>query len=234
MVQSLLVQTLHALEIRLLIFMATCGGGSCNPGMAQIYHWTGHTFRKALDIGSPEQALWIEDLRHNGRYQVRCVELVGKDLCHSCQVRWADIYEWNGSDFVEADAKYPHAFRKYRAAILERLKEHPDDPELLKYLGKSYLYEGRKRRAYAAFAKMERACEELTRTEEDSAPISWWNLGEIAEWEGRHRRAVYCFRQMVRVCRASAQKEKDAEMRDYYLRYAKNGAEKVRQLGRRL
>lgn len=99
-----------------LVFMGVCSGGSANPTRLQIYHWTGRIFRQTLSTESEEQALWIDDLHHTGRYQVRCVHLVGKEMGHGGQIRWVDVYDWNGKRYVETNANYPEAFRHRNAS----------------------------------------------------------------------------------------------------------------------
>ncbi len=78
-----------------LLFLGNCSGGSANPGIAMVYRWNGKRFRKVLDCDSPEQPLWVEDLKHDGRYQVRAVQLVGTEMSHAEQVRWPLVYAWN-------------------------------------------------------------------------------------------------------------------------------------------
>ena len=108
---------------------------------------------------------WIDDLRHTGRYQVRCVQLVGAELSHLEQVRWARIYDWNGKRFVESDAKYPEAARDTKKKVLVRLQHYPQDPALLKCLAEVYLLEGRKRLARTTLHKLERACLERVKND---------------------------------------------------------------------
>jgi len=214
-----------------LVFLGVCTGGSANPTRMLIYHWTGRTFRQVLDAGSGEQSLWIDDLHHTGRYQVRCVRLVGKELGHSAQVRWADVYDWNGKRYVEANAKYTDAFRQTKRDLLARLRTHPDDPALLKYLARAYRQEGRRKLALVFLHRMERACTELIK--EDPADIdSWWNLGESAE-QTRHRaRAVRCFGTAQRISRALAKKVSDPDDLDYYLNFAKKASKRITALHR--
>jgi len=212
-----------------LVFMGVCTGGSANPTRMQIYHWTGQTFRLVLDADSGEQALWIDDLHYTGRYQVRCVKLVGKDMSHSAQIRWADVYDWNGKRYVEANTKYADAFRQTKRDLLARLRTYPQDPALLKYLARAYRQEGRRSQALVYLHRMERACTELVK--EDPADIdSWWNLGESAEQTGHRARAARCFEKAQRLGRTLAKKASDPDDRDYYLHFAKDASQHITAL----
>jgi len=214
-----------------LVFMGVCTGGSSEPTLMKIYHWTGQTFRQVLDADSSEQPLWIDDLHHTGRYQVRCIDMVGNDMGHSGQVRWADVYDWNGKRYVEANRKYPEAFRQTKRDILTRLRAHPQDPELLKYLARAYRQEGRRRLALLYLHRMERASAKLIK--DDPTDIyAWWNLGESAEQTGHRARAAKCFRKVQRISLALAKKETDPDDRDYYLRYTKNASRRINALHR--
>jgi tetratricopeptide (TPR) repeat protein len=176
-----------------LVFMGVCLGGSANPTTLQIYRWNGKTFRQVLEAGSGEMPLWIEDLRHTGRYQVRCVEALGSsDMSHGDRVRWADIFDWIGREYIEANANYPEAFQETKMQLLERLKDYPNDPDLLKHLGMVYLYEHRPRSACAVFRKLIQA--------DPPDYDGWWDLGEIAKSRGRLRQAVNCFRHVRSLC----------------------------------
>jgi len=212
-----------------LVFIGPCTGGSATPTRVLIYRWTGKTFRNVLDTSSPEQSVWIEDLRHDGHYQVRCVELVGKDMSHGDQVRWATIYDWNGTEFANADAKYPSVFRKTKSEILDRLTKHPHDPVLLKYLGKQLLAEGKQRQGLAALRKMQLVCLDLIK--HDSEDInSWWNLGEYARITHNGRRAIRCFQHVQRMGRALAHREPDADDQDYYYRFVKDATKQIQAI----
>jgi tetratricopeptide (TPR) repeat protein len=216
-----------------LVFLGVCSGGSANPTLMQIFRWTGEGFRRELEAQSGEQPLWIEDLRHNGRYQVRCVDYIGSRDGHSDEnhVRWPNIYAWNGDQYVLSNAKYPAAFRESRQKLLVCLHDNPEDPELLEYLGKTYLYEHRIREARACFSKMEPACRksiQAGRSNPDDQIRDWQHLGEVLGVQGRRTEATRCFRQAVSVCRNRARE--DPSDQAYYRNMEAHAAEQIRSL----
>ena len=230
-----------------LVFLGVCSGGSANPTLLHVYRWNGRAFRNVLEAYSGEQPIWIEDLRHTGRYQVRSVVYIGSSQGHSDtnHVRWPDVYDWNGSRFVEANVKYPEAFRKYRNEILEILQRypkdteflfseenHPKDPELLKYLGLTYLYEHRKRMAFATFEKMERASHKALQedpSDRDSQIYHWRDLGDVLEMEGKRQEAIRCYRRVERLCREGIKEYPDDDVTAYRY-HEQKAAKQIRHL----
>ena len=116
--------------------------------------------------------------------------------------------------------------------LLECLKQHPNDPVVLKYLGKQYLHEGRRRLGLTMLHRMERVCRNMAENDQ-SDPDSWWNLGDIAEITGRRTRAQYCFRKAETISLQLTKKETEADDRQYYVHFARNAAERIAALRRK-
>lgn len=140
-----------------LVFYSFFSSGSWNPSTMHVYRWINGTFQPILDTESA-CSHWIMQPHRNGRYQVRSLDLIGGfEMGHSGLVPWPQIYDWNGSRYVASEAQHPEEFRNARLEILHKLKRYPEDPELWKYLGYTYLYDHQRRLAFAAFGKAERA-----------------------------------------------------------------------------
>jgi tetratricopeptide (TPR) repeat protein len=111
-------------------------GGSWSPAHMDIYAWRNGRMQRILDVSSSEP-LWFEDLRHDGRYQVRNAYEIGRYLSHAAQPRWSDVYAYTGDKFVLADRDFPSAFAEWPALLRRVLQKHPGDPEILKYLAET-------------------------------------------------------------------------------------------------
>ncbi|MCW3052208.1 MAG: hypothetical protein JWN14_1378 [Chthonomonadales bacterium] len=214
-----------------LVFVSHFLSGSWNPSALRIYRWSKGTF---ANISETESACshWIADPDHTGRYQVRTLKMVGGiEIGHSGLVHWPLIYDWNGTRYVAANARHPEEFRQARKDLLTTLKRHPDDPELWRYLGYSYLYIHRHRSAFAAFHQAERGYR--AKFHEEEVPLyscfeGWEGLGELAEVRGDRKEAVRCFRQVAHFCRAMAAEEKDAYVQQVRYDQAKAAVKRAR------
>jgi tetratricopeptide (TPR) repeat protein len=114
----------------------------------------------------------------------------GIEMGHGGLVHWPQIYDWNGSQYVSANAKHPKEFRKAKADLLDKLKQFSDDPELWQYLGYAYLYKKQQRSAFAAFHKAERYYRVML-SEKDERDYALQGLGELAKITGNRREAVH-------------------------------------------
>jgi hypothetical protein len=151
-------------------------------------------------------------------------------MSHSEQVRWPLVYAWNGNRFEEDRGRFSFAVQDALDDAESRLKEHQDDPVLLKYLGKEYCYEGNWRRGLNLLHHMERECRDIAAHDKEDVD-SLWNLADIAEFTGKRPRARSCFLQTAAVCRQLAHHATEAFARDYYTRMMKDArlrAERVR------
>jgi hypothetical protein len=108
-------------------------GGTWIPSHVDLFTLHNNRLARILDLSS-SQPLWLEDLRHNGTYQVRNVYEIGAHIFHAAQPRWSDIYAYKRDRFVLADGDYPEQFAQWPARLRETLKRFPDDPEILGYL----------------------------------------------------------------------------------------------------
>jgi hypothetical protein len=192
-----------------LVFYSGFSSGSWNPSVMQIYRWRDGTFRQVFEAEGA-CSHWIADVHRTGLYQVRSLDLIGGiEMGHSALVHWPLIYDWNGTRYVEANAKHPEEFQKARQDILDKLKRFPDNPVLWKYLGYAYLYSHHRRSACAAFRKADPGYRAMLQDEE-MREDGWQGLGELAEISGDRSEASRCFQQVARACRTLAAKEKDA------------------------
>ena len=162
-------------------------GGSRTPAHMDIFEWRHNRLRNILDLSSGDP-LWLEDLRRDGRYEVRnAYELMG-EMCHAEMPRRSDIYAWNGREFALADPQFPDQYR----AFVRELEAVPDKysggGELENNLAYFYTVTGQTKKAEA----LRRELEQKIRNEIAKAAT--------AAERKRLRRSLYEVRHCPAVC----------------------------------
>jgi hypothetical protein len=142
-------------------------GASWMPSHVDVFAWRGHRLVKILGVSSSEP-IWIEDLHHDGRYEIGNYYEIGLDLAHCEQPLWTDIYAYRQRQYVLANEDFPQEFQGRVEELRELLKCYPWDPEILEYLGILHEIEGRPKAALAAYRYAERACRDRLQKKPDT------------------------------------------------------------------
>jgi tetratricopeptide (TPR) repeat protein len=155
-------------------------GGSWAPSHLDVFAWRRQRLVKILGVSS-SQPVWIEDLDHDGRYEIGNYYNIGWDMSHAEQPYWTDIYAYERGHYVLANAAFPREFRGWLRRLRSVLKWHPGDFEILKYKGIAHDIEGRPTVAFAALRSAARECAALLETESDPRLHSRleWQLNDI-------------------------------------------------------
>ena len=112
---------------------------------------------KTLLIATGSAPLWLDDLDHNGSYEVRNEYEIGVSMSHALQPRWNDVYAFDGDRYQLANRRFPEAFREWPEILNKSLVDSPGDAEILVYLGRTYEILCREKEARAAYARAEEA-----------------------------------------------------------------------------
>jgi hypothetical protein len=150
-------------------------GGSWMPSHLDVFAWRGHQLARILGLAS-SQPIWIEDIDHDGRYEIGNYYEIGWDMFHWEHPYWTDIYAYRGGSYRLADGEFPRAFRGWAHRLRRALKKHPADPQILQYLGIVHEIEGRPRAAFGALRSAARECAALLENEGDArlhARLKW-------------------------------------------------------------
>ena len=173
-----------------LVFYSGILSGSWNLSTMQIYRWRKGTFQAIFDDEN-SCSHWIVRRPHTSVYQVRSLDMIGGvEIGHSGLIHWPEIYDWNGSQYVQANEKHPKEFQEAKADLLDKLKLFPDNPELWQYLGYAYLYNHQRRSALAAFQKAERYFRVMLQ-DKDEREYALQGLRELKEITRNRREAVH-------------------------------------------
>jgi hypothetical protein len=150
-------------------------GGSWQPSHLDVFAWRSHQLTKILGLRS-SLPIWIEDIGHDGRYEIGNYSDIGWDMSHAEQPYWTDIYAYKRGQYVLANAPFPREFHGWIRRLRTVLKRHPGDFEILKYEGIVHEIEGRPRAAFAAHRSAARECAALLEDERDPrlhARLEW-------------------------------------------------------------
>ncbi len=121
-------------------------GGSWKPSQMEVYAWRNGRLARILQVQS-SLPVCLEDIDHNGTYQVRNRYEIGGDMCHAEQPRWSDVYAYRNGRFVIANRSYPRAFAEWPDELRKKLRKYPGDPEIRAYLCLAYELTGQNKRA---------------------------------------------------------------------------------------
>jgi hypothetical protein len=132
-------------------------GGEYLPSFLHVFAWRGSHLTQILEVRS-DFPLWIDDLNHDGRYEVGCYGTIGTDLYPVERLSWTDIYAYKQGKYVLANQDFPQEFRGKAKELREVLKYLPGHPEFLEYLGLVHEIEGHPKAARAAYQQAEKAC----------------------------------------------------------------------------
>ncbi len=121
-------------------------GGDWTPSQMEGFAWRNGHLEKILQVLSSEM-LSLEDINHDGTYQVRNNYEIGESMCHAEQPRWSDVYAYKNGQFVLANKNYPKAFDRWPGELRETLKKYPDDQNIKSILCLAYSLLGRKQDA---------------------------------------------------------------------------------------
>lgn len=93
-------------------------------------------WKQLLGLTSSEP-LWLEDLDGDGKYEAGKIHEIGCDMSHAEQPRWTDVYAYEGDRYVLANGRFPREFRHWPSELSQLLQAHPEDWEILDYLGRT-------------------------------------------------------------------------------------------------
>lgn len=111
-------------------------GASWDPSYLLVLSPQASGWKRLLGLTSSEP-LWLEDLDGDGKYEAGNSHEIGSDMSHAEQPRWTDVYAFEGDRYVLANRRFPQEFRGWPQALHEVLKAHPEDWEILDYLGRT-------------------------------------------------------------------------------------------------
>lgn len=134
-------------------------GASWCPSHIDIYTWRKGEIVHLLGAVSDDE-IRMEDLNHDGRYEVMTDHAVGWTLSHAGQPRWLSIYAYKNNTYQPADKDFPDQYKQLYKKIRAALKEFPNDFELNYYLGRTYEIQGRPKPALGAYKKAEKEAAE--------------------------------------------------------------------------
>lgn len=140
-------------------------GASWMPSHLDVFAWRRNRLTKILGAGS-SFPLWIEDINHDGRYEIGNYYEIGWDM--PGQPLWTDIYACKHGQYMLANRDFPKEFRGWTKKLREVLKDYPDDPEILKYLGIVHEIERRPKDALTAYRYASKACKARIKKETNS------------------------------------------------------------------
>ncbi|MCK4325104.1 MAG: tetratricopeptide repeat protein [Armatimonadetes bacterium] len=132
-------------------------GASWAPSHLAVFTWRGGRLSKILGVSSSFPA-WIEDVNGDGCYEIRNLYNIGWSMSHAEMPYWSDIYAYKRGRHVLANEDFPDEFEDWADKLQRVLEKHPDDWEILKYLGIVHEIEGRPGEALAAYRRAEKAC----------------------------------------------------------------------------
>jgi tetratricopeptide (TPR) repeat protein len=164
-------------------------GGSWRPSHVDVFAWRGHQLAKSFGLTS-SLPVWIEDIDHDGRYEIGNYFNIGWDMSHAEQPYWTDIYTYRRGHYVSANASFPREFRGWGRRLRAVLNQHPGDFEILKYEGVVCEIEGRRQAAFAAYRYAARECAALLEDEGDPRLHARlrWQLNDIRRRIGKLKR----------------------------------------------
>jgi len=131
-------------------------GAGWAPAHLDVFAWKEGRLAKAFALDSAE-SFWIQDLNDDGRHEIGGFRQIGCGLAIAEMPRWSDIYAYEGEAYVLANERFPKEFARIGEEIRQRLEEHPDNYELLKYLGIYYEIQGDAGAALDAYRRAEAA-----------------------------------------------------------------------------
>lgn len=129
-------------------------GGSWVPSHIDIFTWRSGGVIKLLGASS-DMPVKVKDLDHNGTYEVIAEHAIGLSLAHYEQPRWLYTYAYKDGTYQLAEKDFPEVYRDLNKEVRARLKEYPDDYELLFYLGRLYEIQRKPKAALNAYYKAE-------------------------------------------------------------------------------
>lgn len=131
------------------------GGGSRCPAHSDIFEWRSKTLHNILDLSSGDP-LWIEDLRHEGRYEVRNFYELEGGRSHADMPRRSDIYDWDGAKFALADEQFPDQYRAFVRELKRTADSVGDSSEIENNLAYFYSITGQTKKAETLRRELER------------------------------------------------------------------------------
>jgi tetratricopeptide (TPR) repeat protein len=130
-------------------------GGSWEPSHIDVFTWRQGRLVSILQVGG-SMPLWVEDLKHDGRYEILNAYEIGATMYHAAQPRWSDIYAYRNGRYVQANRDFPEEFTHWLKDLPDTLRRFPNDEEILRFLGEAYEITGHPDRALAAYRRVER------------------------------------------------------------------------------
>jgi len=134
---------MYALEEapRKVIVGALFYGAEWAPARLDAFIWKEGRLAKVFAVES-EESFWIQDLDGDGCHEIGGFRKIGSGLAIADMPRWSDVYSYEGDTYALANERFPKEFGGIGDEIRQQLGEHPDNHELLKYLGIYYEIQG--------------------------------------------------------------------------------------------
>jgi hypothetical protein len=129
-------------------------GASWEPSHIDVFTWRQGRLVNILQVGG-SMPLWVEDLKHDGRYEILNLYEIGVTMYHAAQPRWSDIYAYRNGRYVLANWDFPEEFTHWLNDLPDTLRRFPNDEEILRFLGEAYEITGHPEQALAAYRRAE-------------------------------------------------------------------------------
>lgn len=125
-------------------------GADWVPSFIDIFAWRAGRLTSILATNS-EFPVRIQDLNHDGTYEVMAFHSIGWNLPRAARPLWADIYAYKNGAYKLSDEQFPDQYKDEVGQIKTALKGYPNDFQLHQYLGMTYQILGNKKEALAEY-----------------------------------------------------------------------------------
>ena len=116
---------------------------------------------------------WIEDLRHDGHYQIGDFHWFSRHVPLPMDPFWTDLYTWKRGRFQKANRDFPAEIRSQLEGVRVMLHQFPDDAGLWAKAGEAWGTLGNRKLARLAYKQALRAClAEQTSDDQDRARLA--------------------------------------------------------------
>lgn len=141
-------------------------GADWIPSHLDVFAWRDGRLFHALGVKS-DMPVELRDIDGDGSYEAVNSHAIGRSLCHADQPLWTDIFAYRDGSYHIANDRFPGQFNRLRAEIRRLLRQHPSDPELLKYLGVAEQILGQNHKALRTYSHARSVWAEELREERD-------------------------------------------------------------------
>lgn len=110
-------------------------GASWTPSALLVVSQSGGKWTTLKPIRTHEPG-WIQDIDRDGHVELGGVNVVGREMSHSAQPRWPEIYRFDKGNIKRCDSRFPARYGDMGREMPPLSKEYPNDFEILAYRGR--------------------------------------------------------------------------------------------------